>query len=120
MQRLEMYPFDNPKVKRISMNNRSELMIGSRCTTVVPLCMLHMRKTGMKSVRARDNVRSRLADQIRNIGNEQTYLPRKSPMLKTRKCTALKSRGCTAGFVGCIEVVMGGNTACTRTSEKKD
>ena len=32
-------------------------------------------------------------------------------MLKTKKCMALKSKGCVAGFVGRIEIVIGGNTA---------
>ena len=66
----------------------------------------------MKTVRARDSVRRRLADQTTSLGNEHMYRPRKSPTLKMKKCIALNSKGCVAGFVGAIEMVMGGNTAC--------
>ena len=52
------------------------------------------------------------ADQISRAGNEQTQRPKKSPTLKTRKCIALKSKGCVSGFVGWMDVVIGGKTAC--------
>lgn len=54
----------------------------------------------MNKVRATDRVKRRLESHMRNIGNEQTYRPKKSPTLKTRKCKAVKSKGCVAGFVG--------------------
>lgn len=66
----------------------------------------------MKRVRARERVKRRLADQTTSRGKEQMYRPRKSPMLKMKKCIALKSKGCVAGFVGRIEMVIGGNTDC--------
>lgn len=66
----------------------------------------------MKRVRARESVRRRLADQTTSRGKEQMYRPRKSPMLKMKKCIALKSKGWVAGFVGRIEIVIGGNTDC--------
>lgn len=74
MHRLETYPLDHPKKKRMSINSRSELIIGMWCTAAGPRWMLHMRKMGIKSVLAKDNAKRRLADQMRNIGNEQTYL----------------------------------------------
>lgn len=55
-----------------------EVAVAERCT-------LHIRKTGMKSVRARERVSNRRADHMMSRGNEQMYRPRKSPMLKTRK-----------------------------------
>lgn len=48
-------------------------------------CTLHIRNNGTNRVRARESVRSRLADQISRLGKEQMYLPAKSPRLKTRK-----------------------------------
>lgn len=75
------------------------------------LCTLHMRKIGMKSVRAAEKLSRRRDDHTRSRGNEHKKRPVQSPMLKTKKCTALKSRGCVAGLVGWIEIVIGGNTA---------
>ena len=84
-QRLDIYPFDAPKKKRITMNNKSELMIGSYRTVEAPGWTLHIKNNGTNSVRPSDKARSRLADHTSSFGNEQTYRPRKSPMLKTRK-----------------------------------
>lgn len=73
---------------------------------------MHIRKSGINRVRASDNARRRLPDQIRKIGKEQTYRPRKSPMLNTRKWIEVNNRGCVSGFTGRMEVVIGGKTAC--------
>lgn len=110
-QRLDTYPFDNPNKPRMTMNNKSELMIGSYTTVTGPRWMLHIKNNGMNSVRASDKARSRLADHTSNLGNEQRYRPKKSPMLKTRKWTDAKSNGWVFGFVGLMEIVIGGNTA---------
>ena len=74
--------------------------------------MLHMRKSGMKSVRANESVNNRLADQMTTLGYAQIVRPTKSPILNTRKWYALKSKGCTSGRVEMIDVVIGGNTDC--------
>ena len=110
-QRLDTYPLENPNKQTIIMNNRSELMIGSYTTVVGPPWMLHIKNNGMNNVRESDKARSRLADHTSNFGNEQTYRPRKSPTLKTRKWTVVKSNGWMFGFVGLTEVVIGGKTA---------
>lgn len=110
-QRLDTYPFDNPNKPRMTMNNKSELMIGSCTAAAGPRWMLHNKNNGMNSVRASDKARSRLADHTSNFGNEQIYRPKKSPMLKTRKWTAAKTNGWVSGFVGLIDIVIGGNTA---------
>lgn len=73
--------------------------------------MLHMRNRGTNRVRAKDNVRSRLGDQVSSLGKEQIYRPKKSPRPKTKKWIELKRRECMDGFVDATEVVMGGNTA---------
>jgi hypothetical protein len=93
------------------MNNKSELMIGSYTTAEGPRWTLHIKNNGTNSVRASDKARSRLADHTNSFGNEQTYRPSKSPILKTRKWTAVKSNGWVFGFVGLMEIVIGGNTA---------
>ena len=110
-QRLDTYPFDNPNKPRMTMNNKSELMIGSYTTVAGPRWMLHIKNNGMNSVRASDKTRSRLADHTSSLGNEQIYRPKKSPTLKTRKWIAVKSNGWVSGFVGLMEIVIGGNTA---------
>ena len=110
-QRLDTYPFDNPNKPRMTMNNKSELMIGSCTAAAGPRWTLHIKNNGMNSVRASDKARSRLADHTSNFGNEQIYRPKKSPMLKTRKWTAAKTNGWVSGFVGLIDIVIGGNTA---------
>ena len=91
------------------MNNKSELMIGS--AAVGPRWMLHIKNKGMNSIRATDKARSRSADHTSSFENEQIYLPKKSPMLKIKKWTAEKSSGWVFGFVGLMEIVIGGNTA---------
>ena len=93
------------------MNNKSELMMGSYITVEGPRWMLHIKKNGRNSVRASDKARSRLADHTSSFGNEQIYRPKKSPTLKTRKWIAAKSNGWVFGFVGLMEIVIGGNTA---------
>ena len=110
-QRLDTYPFDNPNKPRMTMNNKSELMIGSYTMVAGPRWMLHIKKIGMNSVRASDKARSRLPDHTSSFGNEQTYRPKKSPTLKTRKWIAAKSSGWVFGFVGLMDIVIGGNTA---------
>ena len=99
------------------MNNKSELMIGSYTTVEDPRWMLHIKNNGMNSVRATDKTRSRLADHTSSLGNEQIYRPRRSPMLKTRKWIAVKSNGWVFGFVGLMEIVIGGNTALKEVCE---
>lgn len=85
MHKLEMYPFDHPKIKRINMYKKSEFITGDNATVDAGRCTLHKRKRGINSVRAMDSVRRRFADQMSNEGNEQAYRPKRSPMLKTRK-----------------------------------
>ena len=110
-QRVDTYPFDNPNKPRMTMNSKSELIIGSYTVVADPRWMLHIKNNGMNSVRASDKARSRLADHISSFGNEQIYRPRKSPTLKTRKWIAEKSNGWVSGFVGLMDIVIGGNTA---------
>lgn len=95
----------------MTMNNKSELMIGWYTAVVDPRRMLHIRNNGTNSVRASDKARSRFADHTSSFGNEQMYRPRKSPTLKTRKWIAVKSKGWIFGFVGLMKVVIGGNAA---------
>lgn len=90
------------------MNTTSELMMGGEEIVVDGRWTLHIKNRGTKRVRARESVSSLLADHIKRLGKEQTYLPMKSPTLKTRKWVALKRRGCVLGLVGCTEVVIGG------------
>lgn len=85
MQRLDTYPFENPKTRRISMYTKSELISGADAGTKGERWMLHIRNKGMNSVRARDMVRRRLADQIAKRGFATMVRPQKSLMLKTRK-----------------------------------
>jgi hypothetical protein len=76
------------------MNTKSELINGEEGIPASEgRCRLHRRNNGTNRVRATEKVRSRLADHVINLGNEQTYLPIKSPTLNTRKCTALNKRG---------------------------
>jgi len=87
-----------------------EIMARANNGDVDPLT-LHNRNKGMKSVRATENIRILLGDQVTAWGQEHIILPRKSPTLNTRKWNALKRRGWTIGFVGRMETVMGGKTA---------
>jgi hypothetical protein len=64
----------------------------------------------MKSVRASERTRRRLAHQIRSRGIPQRYLPNQSPKLYTTKWSELKKSGCIAGLVGTMDIVMAGNT----------
>jgi len=85
MQRLDTYPFENPKMSKMDMYRKSEFMIGDESGRVGFRWMLHMRNNGMKSVRARESVRSRFADQMTKRGCAHIVRPVKSPTLKTRK-----------------------------------
>lgn len=73
--------------------------------------MLHNKKTGIKSVRAAENITRRFADQISNRGYEQRERPTKSPTLKTKKWVAANNSGLVPGLTGPIETVIGGKTA---------
>jgi hypothetical protein len=64
----------------------------------------------MKSVRASERKRRRLAHQMRSLGKLQRYRPNQSPTLKTRKWSEVKKSECVAGLVGPIDIVMVGNT----------
>lgn len=108
IQRLETHPFDHPKVKRMQKNAISELMKGGVGSAEEGRCTLHRRNRGIKRTRAKEMARIRDPDQTIMNGNEQAYLPRKSPRLKTRKWIALKSSGWVAGLVGCTDSVIGG------------
>lgn len=78
-------------------------------------CTLHMRKSGMKSVRRSEKLSNRRADQTSTFGRKQSMRLQKSPMLDVRKrWTAVNNNGCTPGIVEVTETVMGGNTTCGR------
>lgn len=85
MHKLERYPFDSPNTNRMSIKRKSELMTGVYGIVEDGRWTLHIKNKGTNRVRARESVRSFLADQIRTAGMEQIYRPRKSPTLKTRK-----------------------------------
>ena len=93
------------------MKSTSEPIIGPLEDWAEPQCMLHIRKSGMKSVRRRESVSRRRADQTWRRGKEQIVRPAKSPTLNMRKWMALNTSGCTDGFVDVTEIVMGGKTA---------
>ena len=84
---------------------------GSYVGDVCGFCTLQRRKSGMKTVRRRENVQSFRGFQHANRGIEQRCRPRRSPMLNKRKWIELKSSGLNEGFVGSIDEVMGGKTA---------
>jgi len=50
------------------MYTMSELMMGVVGTDVGVRWMLHIRKSGMKSVRANESISNRLADQMTTLG----------------------------------------------------
>lgn len=96
----------------MSIKRKSELMRGPRDVDETDAhCTLHIRKTGMKSVRRRERLSKRRADQTCSLGSEQMERPVKSPMLNMRKWTALNTSGWTRGLVGWTEMVIGGKTA---------
>lgn len=96
----------------MSMKRTSELMRGPREDGEEDAhCTLHMRKTGMKSVRRSERVSRRRSDQTCMLGSELRARPAKSPMLNMRKCIAVNTNGWTDGFVEVTETVIGGNTA---------
>lgn len=104
---LPTYPLLNPKSNSMRKNRTSLLMKG-----VVPGLMLHRRKSGMKSVRARENPKRRFSFQVRRAGKVQRERPAKSPRLKMRKWTEEKMSALVSGCTGCTEIVMGGYTDC--------
>jgi len=67
IHRLETWPFENPNTSKMNMYRISELMMGDG-GSVEERWMLHMRNRGMKSVRAKESVSSRLADQMTKRG----------------------------------------------------
>lgn len=67
------------------MYNMSELMIGVEGGVKGDRWMLHIRKRGMKSVRASESINNRLADQMMTLGCAQIVRPPKSATLNTRK-----------------------------------
>jgi hypothetical protein len=67
------------------MYTKSELMMGVVGGDMGDCWMLHIRKSGMKIVRANESVSNRLADQMTTLGSAQIVRPPKSPILNTRK-----------------------------------
>jgi len=74
------------------------------------LWKLHIRKRGMKRVRASDSTSNFLADQMTMQGCAQDARPMKSPTLKMTKWKEMNIRGWILGLAEIISIVMGGNT----------
>jgi len=122
-QRVEIYPVEVPKAKRIRKKRRSEEMNGPAAdpASEVRGCrkgrmapagtgagageeegswILHAINSGMKRVCAKERLKSLRLDQIRNDENVQRYRPNRSPRLKRRTWSALKRSGCRVGETG--------------------
>jgi len=63
----------------------SELMMGMVGGEEGDRWILHIRNSGMKTVRVNESVSNRLADQVTILGCAQMVRPAKSPTLYTRK-----------------------------------
>ena len=108
MHMLPKCPFDIPNMSRMNMYRKSERIIGRVMGDEFGPCTLHIKKRGTKRVRSDENSKRRLADQSCNRGNEQRYRPRRSPPLNTRKWMETNKRGWMSGFIGDMDVVIGG------------
>ena len=74
------------------------------------LWKLHMRKRGIKRVRAKESISNFLSDRMTIQGCVQNVRPMKSPTLRTTKWKEMNSSGWTLGLVEMILMVIVGNT----------